>query len=164
MPEIIVDGAVVTDDWTVLPRDFDSATPLPDGRLLVPLEAWNLRAGEISARDGETGLWIDSDQLPDEIGGDLHQAPVIAVHFPEFRDGRGFSIGRLLRERLGYRGQLRAFGKPIRDQLHYLRRCGFNAFALAEHYDPHTAIESLNAFDESYQAAVDQPLPLFRRR
>jgi len=80
-------------------------------------------------------------------------------------DGRSFSTARILRERYGFKGELRAIGNFIRDQLCYLRRCGVNAFAFA---NPDTnleiAVKSLTDFSEYYQASVDQPLPLFRRR
>ena len=85
------------------------------------------------------------------------------VNFPVFTDGRGFSYGRQLRER-GFRGELRASGQFIQDQLTYLRRCGFNAFRMADETGLEAALGRLADFSESYQASADQPLPLFRRR
>jgi uncharacterized protein (DUF934 family) len=80
-------------------------------------------------------------------------------------DGRSFSTARLLRERYGFTGELRAVGNFIRDQLCYLRRCGVNAFAFTrEDMNLEDALKSLGDFSEYYQASVDQPLPLFRRR
>ena len=87
----------------------------------------------------------------------------MVVNFPVFTDGRGFSYGRELRER-GYQGELRAAGHFIRDQLTYLSRCGFDAFQMADESQLEDALASLDDFSESYQAAIDQPLPLFRRR
>jgi uncharacterized protein (DUF934 family) len=86
------------------------------------------------------------------------------VKFPSFTDGRGYSVGRLLRERYGWTGELRAVGDIQRDQLFYLARCGFNAFALREGEDVDAALTAFADFSERYQASVDQPLPLFRRR
>jgi uncharacterized protein (DUF934 family) len=86
------------------------------------------------------------------------------VNFPKFTDGRGYSTGRLLRERYGYRGELRAIGDIFRDQLLYLSRCGFDAFVLRPGEDPQAALAAFGDFSEAYQAAVDRPLPLFRRR
>jgi uncharacterized protein (DUF934 family) len=86
------------------------------------------------------------------------------VNFPKFGDGRGYSAARLLRERYGWRGELRAIGDIFRDQLQFLAGCGFDAFALREGEDPQEALAGFGVFSESYQATVAQPLPLFRRR
>jgi len=88
----------------------------------------------------------------------------VEVHFPKFTDGRGYSIARLLRERYGYRGELRAVGDVQRDQLFYLSRVGFDAFLMREGEAPEAALAALADFSEAYQASVERPLPLFRRR
>jgi uncharacterized protein (DUF934 family) len=88
----------------------------------------------------------------------------VEVNFPKFGDGRGFSIARLLRERHGYRGELRAVGHITRDLLFFLERCGFDAFELREGEDPREALASFEDFSESYQASIATPVPLFRRR
>ena len=89
---------------------------------------------------------------------------VIAVNFPKYGDGRGYSIGRLLRERYGYRGELRAVGVVARDHLRLLAQCGFDAFQLREGEDPSETLAGLDDFSEAYQASAAQPVPLFRRR
>ena len=88
----------------------------------------------------------------------------IEISFPKFGDGRGYSIARLLRERHGYRGELRAVGHITRDLLFFLESCGFDAFELREGEDPREAIAHFEDFSESYQASVVRPEPLFRRR
>ncbi len=88
----------------------------------------------------------------------------VEVSFPKFGDGRGYSIGRLLRERYGYRGELRAVGHITRDLLFYLESCGFDAFELRAGEDPKEALAGFEDFSEAYQASVARPLPLFRRR
>ena len=88
----------------------------------------------------------------------------VEVNFPKFGDGRGFSIARLLRERYGYRGELRAVGHITRDLLFFLESCGFDAFELREGEDPRAALASFEDFGESYQASPARPVPLFRRR
>lgn len=93
----------------------------------------------------------------------LDEIPLVLVNFPTFMDGRGFSYGRELRER-GYRGELRAVGHFMRDQLTYLSRCGFDAFQMEDESELEGALESLRDFSEYYQASVDEPQPLFRRR
>jgi hypothetical protein len=86
------------------------------------------------------------------------------VNFPVFTDGRGYSIGRLLRERYGYTGELRAVGDIMQDQLFYLSRVGFDAFLLRADQSVEGAITALDSFSEAYQASVERPDPLFRRR
>jgi uncharacterized protein (DUF934 family) len=88
----------------------------------------------------------------------------VEVNFPKFGDGRGYSIARLLRERYGYRGELRAVGQITRDLLFFMESCGFDAFELRPGEDPHEALAAFEDFSESYQASVARPQPLFRRR
>jgi len=88
----------------------------------------------------------------------------VEVNFPKFGDGRGYSTARLLRERHGYRGELRAVGHITRDLLFFLESCGFDAFELREGENPHEALAAFEDFSESYQASVARPQPLFRRR
>jgi uncharacterized protein (DUF934 family) len=86
------------------------------------------------------------------------------VDFPVFRDGRGYSIGRLVRERYGYKGEIRAIGDVLRDQLTFMFRCGFDAYAVRADKDLHDALKAFDEFTVQYQGAVDNPSPLFRRR
>ena len=101
---------------------------------------------------------------PGALAGSLKRLTVVAVNFPKFGDGRAHSIARLLRERYGYRGELRAVGDVQRDQLFYLSRVGFDAFLLREGEDARAALAALTEFSETYQASVERPQPLFRRR
>jgi uncharacterized protein (DUF934 family) len=89
---------------------------------------------------------------------------VIAVRFPKYGDGRGLSIGRLLRDRYRYQGELRAVGEVARDHLQALERCGFDSFELREGEDLGDALSGFDDFSEAYQASAAQPRPLFRRR
>ena len=101
---------------------------------------------------------------PAAVAGQLATASRVEVNFPKFGDGRGFSIGRLLRERYGYRGELRAVGQITRDHLFFLESCGFDAFELREGEDAAEAVAAFDDFSESYQASPARPVPLFRRR
>jgi len=101
---------------------------------------------------------------PASIAGRLAKLERVEVNFPKFGDGRGYSIARLLRERYGYKGELRAVGQITRDHLFFMESCGFDAFELREGEDPHEALAAFNDFSEAYQASVKRPLPLFRRR
>lgn len=166
--ELIVDGKVVANDWRLLPQSDEdteiTADTLAPGRIILPYKIWQNLKGDLAQRRAEIGVWLDSDESAELIGGAAGELPLIAAHFPAFADGRGFSTGRLLRERYGYTGELRAVGAFMRDQLTYLRRCGFNAFAYEGEQPLAGLLDSLRDFSDSYQAAVDEKLPLFRRR
>jgi len=101
---------------------------------------------------------------PASVADRLDRVARIEVNFPKFGDGRGYSIARLLRERYGYKGELRAVGHITRDNLFFMESCGFDAFELREGEDAHQALAAFDDFSESYQASVKRPLPLFRRR
>jgi uncharacterized protein (DUF934 family) len=102
----------------------------------------------------------DPASVKDRLAG----ASRVEVNFPKFGDGRGYSIGRLLRERYGYKGELRAVGEVARDHLYYMESCGFDAFLLRNGEDAEEALTGFSDFSEAYQASVAQPVPLFRRR
>jgi len=159
MPKIIKNRAVIEDSWQLL-REAP-VDGLPDGPIIVPLSYW-LEQREALSQRGCVGVWLASDQPPAPLADDLANIPVVAVDFPLFTDGRGFSYGRTLREHHGYKGEVRAVGQFIRDQLFYLSRCGFDAFAI-ETADPEKSLASLDDFSSAYSAAIDEPLPWFRR-
>ena len=81
----------------------------------------------------------------------IARAARVEVNFPKFGDGRGYSIARLLRERHGYRGELRAVGQVARDHLYFMERCGFDAFLLRDGEDPHEALRGFEDFTVAYQ-------------
>jgi uncharacterized protein (DUF934 family) len=158
---------VENDVWRVLGLTAEedlSRGPLPNGPVIVPLALWKERAAGLRERREPLGVWLKPDEDPADIAADLDRFSVVAVHFPKFTDGRGYSTAALLRNRHGYRGELRAIGDVGRDQLYYLARVGFDAFRLPDARDPEAALASLDAFTVRYQGSVDDPLPLFRRR
>lgn len=164
MPKLIKDGVIVDNSWLVLAKpQGDETVDVPAGQVIVPVSVWQEQRDTLSQRK-DIGVWLDSDCAAEDLGADAAALPLIAINFPVFMDGRGFSLGRLLRERFDFNGELRAIGNFMRDQLFYLKRCGFNAFDCNEDIDPEAALASLSDFSESYQAAADQPVPLFRRR
>jgi uncharacterized protein (DUF934 family) len=157
--EIIKHGAIVADDWQLLRQIPDSG--LPAGNIIVPATYWLEQRDALRAR-GDVGVWLASDQAPQLIADDLATLPLVAIDFPVFTDGRGFSYGRTLRERYGYKGEVRAIGEFLRDQLYYLSRCGFDAYALTTS-DIHAALAAFNDFSSGYQASIEQPQPRFKR-
>jgi uncharacterized protein (DUF934 family) len=166
MAIIIKDRKVAADPWQRLEATGDGKVPaaLPAGDLIVPLSLWQERRDALLGRAGRLGVWLNSNEEPGAIAGDLGHFDVVAVNFPKMGDGRGFSTARLLRERYGWKGELRAIGDIFRDQLFFLSSCGFDSFVLREGEDPQEALAGFEVFSESYQASVERPLPLFRRR
>lgn len=165
MDMIIKNKAIVADDWTVL-RLQEQETPesiiVSTGKVIVPLKVWQAQRAALQNRK-EIGVWLASDERPEELKGDIEKFSVIAVDFPKFSDGRGYSIAFNLRARLGYSGELRAIGDVLRDQLFYLQRVGFDAFAPRPDRKIEDVIKGLSDFSEVYQTSFDQKLPLFRR-
>lgn len=167
MPKIIKNDRIVDDAWQVLKLgegETAESAPLPDAPTLFPLSVWLARKNELLARIATTGVWLDSNEGPEALADDLERLAVIGVNFPKFADGRGYSTARLLRERYGYSGEIRAIGDVLQDQLFFMRRCGFDAYAVRADKDIEAALAGLSTFSDAYQAAVDQPQPLFRRR
>lgn len=166
MPEqLIQNGRIVTDRWQRLEVSDDAGLDaLPVGPVLIPASLWCARRAELLARAGEIGVSLAPSFLLESLADDIGRFALIAVEFPKFADGRGYSTASLLRERYGYRGELRAVGDVGRDQLFYLRRVGFDSFLIPEGRDAEDALQGLNDFPDTYQGAADQPLPLFRRR
>ncbi|GAA4407194.1 DUF934 domain-containing protein [Quisquiliibacterium transsilvanicum] len=162
MPTLIDRHGVRADDWRLLEGPAEEASP--DDALLVPLQDWLAQADALRSRHhGRLGVLLDPADDPAALAGDLDALELVAVTFPAFTDGRGYSIARLLRERLGWKGELRAVGDVLRDQLFYMSRCGFDSFALADGESAEDALRHFGTFSEPYQAAVDRG-PLFARR
>ncbi len=167
MATLIKNANIATDNWLQLKRGADSSLPaIPTvGDILVPLALWQIAERELLQRQsGRLGVWLDSDEDPASIADNLGHFDVVAVNFPQFTDGRAYSTARLLRERYGWQGELRAIGDVQRDQLFYLSRCGFDAFLLNAGQDLQAALSALVDFSEAYQTSVERPVPLFRRR
>jgi uncharacterized protein (DUF934 family) len=152
---------IVEDRWTVV-RGEPDAVHAAGPNAILPLPVF-LAMDETQARNVRA-VWISPDDDFEPAMPRLRALELIAVDFPVFRDGRGYSIARLLRTRHGWRGELRAIGDVLRDQLNYMRRCGFDAFALRADKDIEDALKSFSFYTVAYQAGVDDPLPLFRRR
>src|SRR6266853_1571697 len=115
---------------------------------------------ETQGRRGEI-VRLEPTDDPASVADRLDRVARVEVNFPKFGDGRGYSIARLLRERYGYKGELRAVGEVVRDHLFYMESCGFDAFLLRDGEDPVEALSGFEDFSEAYQASVARPVPLF---
>ena len=159
------DGPWTTDKWRVL-RDaveFDAGLPPRSGEaeaepILLPLTLY-LAQSQPAAH----GVWLSPTDDPIALVPHLQSVPLVAIDFPVFNDGRGYSTAAVLRSRHRYRGDLRAIGDVLIDQLFFLRRVGFSSFALRADQDRDRAVKALSTFSDVYQSAADQPLPAFRR-
>lgn len=155
---LLIDRKPVTEDRWQLVEDAES---LPaSGDLLVPLALYLEHKDVLSAQAGDIAVRVNGEDDLTPVLETLGSFPMIAVEFPAFRDGRGFSLARILR-RAGFKGELRAVGNPARDQLGYMERCGFNAYEFsAEVYSD----DFLKAFEEisvRYQGSADDPRPIY---
>jgi uncharacterized protein (DUF934 family) len=163
MAEIILRDAVVSDDWQVLRPEAGQPVDVPTGRVIVPLAVWLEQQPVFAERQGDVGVWLAGSDDPLALAPTLSSLSLIAVDFPKFTDGRGFSIAYLLRTRLDYRGELRAIGDVLPDQLFYMRRVGFDSFAVRPDKDIQQALRSLRPFSDSYQGSWNQAVPAYRR-
>jgi uncharacterized protein (DUF934 family) len=153
--------------WEVASADpwhaLGTGEPVPhEGDVVVPLTRWANEREALRGRRGRLGVRVPNDTTAAVLDELAKEAALIEVEIPKLRDGRAYSIARLLRGRFGYRGELRAVGSVARDQLLFLARVGFDAMALASG-SPEAA---LSAFDEQgvlYQASSDEALPLWKR-
>lgn len=162
MPQLIRNHTLADDRYTLV-RDAETLVDLPDGvPVIVPLSLWLERRGALIAR-GDIGVWLAPADHPGALADDLQRLQVIAIDFPQFTDGRGYSHARLLRERYHYAGELRAIGDIGRDQLYYLAQCGFDAFLIPDGRDARGALEALADFSDGYQSTTART-PWFRRR
>jgi uncharacterized protein (DUF934 family) len=163
MPLLIKDRAIVEDRWTLL-RDVASLADVPiNTPVIVPLVLWQEEHDVLAGRNA-VGVWLKPSDDPESLAADVPRLPLIAIDFPKFVDGRGYSSARLLREKYHFSGELRAIGDVLRDQLYYLRQCGFDAFAVRADRNIANAMAGFDDFSDNYQSTVAQPVPLFRRR
>ena len=160
MPNIIKNGAIIEDTYHVI----TDAGVLPMADIVVSLEVWQQQRAEVLAHPHKKGIMLKPDQHPEVIVDDLAHLDIIALAFPAFADGRGYSYAVLLRQRYGFKGELRATGDIFKDNMFYLKRCGFDSFAVRADKDLQVALQGLQDFSECYQASTDESTPLYRRR
>jgi len=145
---------VADDPWRLVRSPEDE---LPVVSLILPLSRW------LQNPSGHA-VWLGPDDEVESLKPWLPTLPLIALDFPSFRDGRGYSQAYLLRTRLGWTGELRAVGDVLRDQLSHMRQCGFDSFAVREDKSAEDALKGLAGMSVLYGRSVIEPRPLFRRR
>ncbi|MBP5986385.1 MAG: DUF934 domain-containing protein [Azonexus sp.] len=168
MAQLIKHRTATVDTWKTLELaegETPESVELPSGDVIFPLAVWQVRKAEIISCHKRIGLLFQPDGRVEDIAGDLEYFVVIAVNFPKFVDGRGYSTAALLRQRYHYQGELRAVGDVLHDQLFYLQRVGFDSYALKDGKDVvHAIQQGFTTFGDAYQTSTDQPQPHFRRR
>jgi len=158
---LIKNNAVVDDPWT----ELDDEAPAPEAvDVIVSLARWKADAPALKARAGRLGVRLAAGEAPSEIAEDLDAFDVVALEFPVFRDGRAYSYARLLRERYGYTGEVRAVGDVLRDQVFFMARCGFDAFEASGRLGADELAAALREFSVAYQPAADARRPVLALR
>ncbi len=148
---LLINRKVVEDNWTLVNEE----TLQQAGDIIVPLALYTEHEAELSAREGQVAVQVNGDDDLNLVLTQLDKFPLIAVDFPAFRDGRGFSIARHL-VRAGYEGQIRATGDIGQDRFAYLERCGFTAIQIADEIFRPEMLESFDDMSNYYQSAADK--------
>ena len=158
---LIKNGRVIADRYVTVLDD----APLPEGvPVLVPAARFLADAAEIIQRDAPIGVIWPNNRKVAELAPYLDRLALVVLMFPNFKDGRAYSQARLLRERYGYRGELRATGQILRDQFLFLVRAGFDALEVAKAIDVDAFAAALARYSVFYQAAGEGRIPAARRR
>ncbi|MGK2740254.1 DUF934 domain-containing protein [Tepidicaulis sp. LMO-SS28] len=148
---LIKDGAFVEDRFTYVEDD----APLPEGAVIVSFTRWQDEKDALIARGTPLGVKLLSGEEPAPLKDDLDKLDVIALDFPMFKNGRAYSYARLLRSRYGYKGEVRATGDVLRDQLFFMARCGFDAFEVSQRITLDAFKEALGEISVVYQPSSD---------
>jgi len=155
------DGSLRDDIWTDL---GDDEVKNGSAAITVSLARWKKADAALRASNRKLGLRLPNDAALEELKPDLDRFELIVLNFPKFTDGRAYSQARLLRARYGYRGELRASGEVLRDQLLFMRRCGFNSFHVGERAIREDWAKAFSEFDVFYQTAQDGGPWVMRQR
>ncbi len=160
MSRILRHRAIVEDDWTLVVDT--AAAPSACDRWIVPLARW--RAERDTLRAGALGVLLPNTEDVEALYPQIAASPLIALHFPTFADGRALTQAVLLRNRLGYRGELRAVGDVVRDLVFWLGRCGFDAIVPRPDQDLAACRQALDEIRLAYQPAADGHTAIWARR
>ena len=167
MPKLIDTTAALRENpWHLLPKDstLEQAQETASNHIIVPLALWLAQKPVLQSGGKQVGVWLDSNEQVGALAEDLDSLALVALNFPGFMDGRAYSGAVTLRQRYGFQGEIRAIGDVLRDQLFYMKRCGFSTFDLSDSVQLADAIRAMQDFSDSYQSTVECPAPLFARR
>lgn len=167
---VIIDRQVVDNSWQHLP---DDASVPQTGDVSISLARWQQEANRLDQRKGRLAVRLPNTVDVEEIYSTIESSDLIILEFPIIDtnkrgyhpDGKAYTQARLLRERCGYNGEIRAIGEEVYgDVLGYMERCGINAFELRDGEDPAAALARFSEFSLAYQGAAVGPQPIFLRR
>jgi uncharacterized protein (DUF934 family) len=159
---LLKDGAEIENVWLFLDQDREEELK-PDQAVTLPLARFLEQAESLAGRNAPVGVRLVPEDDPSHLEPFLEWIQLVEVSFPKYTDGRGYSQAQLLRRRHGYRGELRAVGHVLRDQIFYMNRSGFDAYETAR-ADLPSVLQALNEFRDAYQPAADGRVPVFRAR
>lgn len=158
---LIKDGRIIADPW----RFAADGDALPaDGPVIVTLARWQAERDALLSRGAPVGVRLESKHMAELIVADLERISLVALEFPIFRDGRAYSTARLLRERHGFTGEVRAVGNVLRDQFLFMHRCGFDAFEVGDESAVEAWTQALGEFSVFYQPTSDGRPTVFAGR
>ncbi len=160
---VIKDREIIEDSWQRIDAT-EIENKLPSGDIIVPFSYWLIHREDLIAREGRLGVCVNGDDETEDVAKDLKFFDIVALNFTAFKDGRGYSHARILRDHHSYEGDIRAVGDVLRDQLFYMQRCGISSFHVREDTDMEEAISGLSDFSVKYQTAADGALPVYFKR
>ena len=158
---LVKGGKIATDAFT---RLADDAEIPADGAILISAARFLADAEELSRRSGKTGVSWPNNRDVDDLVPYLDRLAVVALVFPTFRDGRAYTQARLLRERHGFKGELRATGQVLRDQFVFMLRAGFDGFEVRKDSDAEAFAATVKRYSVFYQPTGDGRITALHQR
>ena len=158
---LLKDGKPVDDPWTHV---ADEVAVPASGPVIVGLKRWRAERETLLKRADPVGVRLQSDHTAGDVAEDLEHLGVVALAFPVFTDGRAYTNARRLRERYGYKGEIRAIGNVLRDQYLFMGRCGFDALEVREGETEEDFQRATGAITVFYQPAADGRETVMQRR
>ncbi|MES2182742.1 MAG: DUF934 domain-containing protein [Pseudomonadota bacterium] len=166
---LIRNGRLEVDVWQLFEVD-SPALPPDESYWMVKLETWKAHFAQLSSRNFPVAILLPSDADAADItfkygsNGQAEGIAFIAIDFPTYTDGRGFSLAQIVRNQHGWTGELRAVGDVLIDTIHYLARCGFDSFLVKAGHDAKLALEAFATFTVHYQKSYPQPVKVISQQ
>jgi uncharacterized protein (DUF934 family) len=148
------------DPFTAVPDEAE----LPQGDVIVSLARFQQEGERLLSEGRSVGVWVEPNEAVEDLAYDLPRIAVVALAFPKYRQGQHYSSATLLRERYGYKGEVRAVGEVLREQARFMVRCGIDAFEPADGSTPEDWTRKAHGFRHVYQRAADDLAPAFVER